>query len=86
MLYKHPAVANVAVVALADEKWGEVPVAFVELKDDAQVSEEELDQYCRERLAGFKRPKYYVFGELAKTATGKIQKFELRKQAEALFS
>ncbi|WP_311514862.1 acyl-CoA synthetase [Oligella urethralis] len=86
VLYKHPAVANVAVVALADEKWGEVPVAFVELKDDAQVSEEELDQYCRERLAGFKRPKYYVFGELAKTATGKIQKFELRKQAEALFS
>lgn len=85
VLYKHPGVANVAVVALVDEKWGEVPVAFVELKDDAVVSEEELDQYCRERLAGFKRPKHYVFGELAKTATGKIQKFELRKQAEALF-
>ncbi|XVN73853.1 Long-chain-fatty-acid--CoA ligase [Oligella sp. MSHR50489EDL] len=85
VLYKHPAVANVAVVALSDEKWGEVPVAFVELKDDGYVTEEELDQYCRERLAGFKRPKHYVFGELAKTATGKIQKFELRKQAEALF-
>ncbi|MDO5667541.1 MAG: acyl-CoA synthetase [Alcaligenaceae bacterium] len=86
VLYKYPGVANVAVVALVDEKWGEVPVAFVELKDDAVVTQEELDQYCRERLAGFKRPKYYVFGELAKTATGKIQKFELRKQAEELFS
>lgn len=85
VLYKYPGVANVAVVALNDEKWGEVPVAFVELKDDAFVTEEELDQYCRDHLAGFKRPKYYVFGELAKTATGKIQKFELRKQAEALF-
>ena len=85
VLYKYPGVANVAVVALNDEKWGEVPVAFVELKDDAFVTEEELDQYCRDHLAGFKRPKYYVLGELAKTATGKIQKFELRKQAEALF-
>lgn len=85
VLYKYPGVANVAVVALNDEKWGEVPVAFVELKDDAVVTEEELDEYCRERLAGFKRPKHYVLGELAKTATGKIQKFELRKQAEALF-
>lgn len=85
ILYKYPGVANVAVVALNDEKWGEVPVAFVELRDDATVTEEELDQYCRDKLAGFKRPKHYVFGELAKTATGKIQKFELRKQAEALF-
>ena len=64
VLYKYPGVANVAVVALNDEKWGEVPVAFVELKDDAFVTEEELDQYCRDHLAGFKRPKYYVFGEL----------------------
>lgn len=85
VLYKYPGVANVAVVALNDEKWGEVPVAFVELRDDAFVTEEELDHYCRDNLAGFKRPKHYVFGELAKTATGKIQKFELRKQAEALF-
>ncbi|NLA51139.1 MAG: acyl-CoA synthetase [Alcaligenaceae bacterium] len=85
VLYKYPGVANVAVVALNDDKWGEVPVAFVELQDDAVVTEEVLDQYCRDKLAGFKRPKYYVFGELAKTATGKIQKFELRKQAEALF-
>lgn len=85
VLYKYSGVANVAVVALNDDKWGEVPVAFVELQDDAVVTEEELDQYCRDKLAGFKRPKHYVFGELAKTATGKIQKFELRKQAEALF-
>jgi len=86
VLYKYPGVANVAVVALADEKWGEVPVAFVELQEGAVITEEELDQYCRAKLAGFKRPKHYVFGELAKTATGKIQKFELRKQAEALFT
>jgi fatty-acyl-CoA synthase len=84
-LYKYPGVANVAVVALSDEKWGEIPVAFVELDEGAAVTEEELDQYCRKHLAGFKRPKHYVLGELAKTATGKIQKFELRKQAEELF-
>ncbi len=78
-LHKHPAVSLAAVVAKADDKWGEVPCAFIELKDGADVSAEELDAFCREHLAGFKRPKKFVFGELPKTATGKIQKFELRK-------
>ena len=79
VLAKHPAVLLCAVVAMPDEKWGEVPCAFVEAKDGAEVTEEELIAYARERLAGFKTPKKVVFGELPKTATGKIQKFELRK-------
>ena len=85
VLYKFPGVANCAVVALNDEKWGEVPVAFIELKDDADVSEEEILEYCREHMARFKVPKKVVFGELQKTATGKIQKYELRRQAAELF-
>ena len=72
-------------MALNDEKWGEVPVAFIELKDDADVSEEEILEYCREHMARFKVPKKVVFGELQKTATGKIQKYELRRQAAELF-
>ncbi len=80
-LYRHPAVASAAVVARPDEKWGEVPCAFVELKADHEVSEEELIGFCREHLAGFKRPKKIIFGELPKTATGKIQKYVLRKRA-----
>ena len=75
----HPAVLLVAVVAKPDEKWGEVPCAFVELKDGAEVTEAELIAFTREHLAGFKCPKAVVFGELPKTSTGKIQKFELRK-------
>jgi fatty-acyl-CoA synthase len=77
-LYRHPAVAVAAVVAMPDPKWGEVPCAFVELKDGAQASAEEIIAHCRLFLAGFKLPKAVVFGELPKTATGKIQKFELR--------
>ena len=68
-----------AVVAMPDEKWGEVPCAFVELKADAKVSEEELINFCGEKMARFKRPKKVVFGELPKTATGKIQKNVLRE-------
>jgi fatty-acyl-CoA synthase len=83
-LYKHPAVAMVAVVAKSDEKWGETPCAFVELKPGKAATEEELIEYCRERLARFKCPRNVVFGELPKTSTGKVQKFELRKQAEAV--
>ena len=86
VLYKYPGVANCAVVALSDEKWGEIPVAFVELKEGAQIQEDELLEYCRENLARFKVPKKIIFGELQKTATGKIQKYELRKQAQALLS
>jgi fatty-acyl-CoA synthase len=81
-LYKHPAVAMVAVVAKSDEKWGETPCAFVELKPGRSATAEELIDYCRERLARFKCPRHVVFAELPKTSTGKIQKFELRKMAE----
>jgi fatty-acyl-CoA synthase len=84
VLYRHPAVAAAAVVAKPDEKWGEVPCAFVELRAGAQTSEAELIEFCRERMAGFKRPKRVVFGELPKTATGKIQKFLLKERAKSL--
>ena len=79
VLMRHPAVLLCAVVAKPDEKWGEVPCAFVELKDGATVDESDLIAFARERLAGFKTPKSVVFQELPKTSTGKIQKFELRK-------
>ncbi len=84
VLYRHPSVAMAAVVAKPDNKWGEVPCAFVELKTDQTVSEDDLIDFCRTQLAGFKRPKKVVFGELPKTATGKIQKFVLREQAKDL--
>lgn len=79
VLMRHPAVLLCAVVAKPDEKWGEVPCAFVEVKEDATVTEEDLIAFARERLAGFKTPKKVVFRELPKTSTGKIQKFELRQ-------
>jgi fatty-acyl-CoA synthase len=82
VLYKHPAVAMVAVVAKSDEKWGETPCAFVELKPGREATETELIEFCRERLARFKCPRNVVFCELPKTSTGKVQKFELRKLAE----
>jgi fatty-acyl-CoA synthase len=80
-LYKHPAVAVVAVVARPDEKWGETPCAFVELKPGASATTEELIAFAKERLAGFKVPRHVVFAELPKTSTGKIQKHVLRSQA-----
>ena len=83
-LMHHPAVSLCAVVAKPDDKWGEVPCAFVELKEGASASAEELVAFARERLAGFKTPKHVIFTELPKTSTGKIQKFELRKLARAL--
>jgi fatty-acyl-CoA synthase len=79
-LYKHPSVAVAAVVARPDEKWGEVPCAFVELKPGASATEAELIAHCREHLAGFKTPKQVVFAELPRTSTGKIQKHVLRGQ------
>jgi len=82
VIYKHPAVAMVAVVAKSDEKWGETPCAFVELKPGRKATEDEIIDYCRERLARYKCPRNVVFAELPKTSTGKIQKFELRKMAE----
>ncbi|MEO1562050.1 MAG: AMP-binding protein [Pseudomonadota bacterium] len=78
VLHKHPAVALAAVVAKPDEKWGEVPCAFIELKDGTTATPEEIIAFTREHIAGFKCPKDVRFGELPKTATGKIQKFELR--------
>ena len=84
VLYQHPAVAEAAVVAKPDEKWGETPCAFVALKEEAKSSEEELIQFCRDNLAHFKCPKKIIFAELPKTSTGKIQKFILREQAKTL--
>jgi fatty-acyl-CoA synthase len=81
VLYRHPAVLAAAVVAKPDARWGETPCAFVELKADAQVKAEQIVAHCKQHLAGFKVPRAVVFGELPKTSTGKIQKFELRKQA-----
>jgi fatty-acyl-CoA synthase len=81
VLYRHPAVMAAAVVAKPDAKWGETPCAFVELKPGTQLTAEEVVAHCRRHLAGFKVPRAVVFGELPKTSTGKIQKFELRKRA-----
>jgi fatty-acyl-CoA synthase len=81
VLYRHPAVLAAAVVAKPDARWGETPCAFVELKAGAQVTPEDIVAHCKQHLAGFKVPRAVVFGELPKTSTGKIQKFELRKQA-----
>jgi fatty-acyl-CoA synthase len=79
-LYRPPAVLAAAVVAKPDPRWGETPCAFVELKSGASVTPEEIVRHCREHLAAFKVPRAVVFGELPKTSTGKIQKFELRKR------
>jgi len=85
IIAKHEAVSLVAVVAKPDEKWGETPCAFVELIDDNKnVTEEDIINFCKENMAGFKRPKHVIFGELPKTSTGKIQKFELRKKAKEI--
>ena len=81
VLYRHPAVMAAAVVAKPDPKWGETPCAFVELKPGAEVTAADIVAHCKLHLAGFKVPRAIVFGELPKTSTGKIQKFELRKQA-----
>ncbi len=83
-LYRHPAVAAVAVVARPDETWGETPCAFVELKAGAAAEEAELIAFCRDNMAHFKAPKTVVFGTLPRTSTGKIQKFLLREQARGL--
>lgn len=77
-LYRHPAVAAAAVVAMPDPKWGETPCAFIELKPGCSVTAEEIIAHCRSLLPGFKVPRAVRFGELPKTSTGKIQKFELR--------
>jgi fatty-acyl-CoA synthase len=82
-LYRHPAVSVAAVVAMPDAKWGEVPCAFIELKEGARVTADEIIAHCRTLLAGYKVPKTVFFGELPKTSTGKIQKFELRARVKS---
>jgi fatty-acyl-CoA synthase len=82
-LYKHPAVQAAAVVAKPDEKWGETPCAFIELKPNEAATEEEIIAWCRDRLARYKVPRHVVFGDLPKTSTGKIQKFVLRERAKS---
>lgn len=86
VLYRHDAVEAVAVVAMPHEKWGEVPCAFIELRQGAKPTADDIISFCRERLAGFKTPKAVVFETLPKTSTGKIQKFELRKRAKTMGS
>jgi fatty-acyl-CoA synthase len=81
-LFKHPAVQAAAVVAKPDEKWGETPCAFVELKPEHSATAEELIAWCRQHLASYKCPRHVVFTELPKTSTGKIQKFRLREMAK----
>jgi fatty-acyl-CoA synthase len=82
-LYKHPAVQAAAVVSKPDEKWGETPCAFVELKPNEAATEEEIIAWCRDQLARYKVPRHVVFGDLPKTSTGKIQKFVLRERAKS---
>jgi len=82
-LYKHPAIQAAAVVAMPDEKWGETPCAFVELKPDHSASAEDIIAWCRQNLASYKCPRTVIFTELPKTSTGKIQKFQLREMARA---
>jgi fatty-acyl-CoA synthase len=83
VLHKHPAVLFAAVVAKPDSKWGEVPCAFIELKDNANATEAEIIAFCRAQMPGFKTPKAVVFGPIPKTSTGKIQKFMLRNQVDS---
>ncbi len=84
LLYRHPAVAVVAVVAMPHEKWGETPCAFIELEAGQEAAGETLRDWCRGKLAGFKIPGRFVFTDIPRTSTGKIQKFALREQAKAL--
>jgi 3-(methylthio)propionyl---CoA ligase len=83
VLHKHPAVLFAAVVAKPDAKWGEVPCAFIELKDNASATEAEIIAFCRAQMPGFKTPKAVVFGPIPKTSTGKIQKFMLRDEVKS---
>mgnify|MGYP006280033581 CR=1 FL=1 len=85
VLFKHPKVNAAAVVAAPDDKWGETPCAFVELREGAEATAEELIEWTRARLARFKCPRHIVFGELPKTSTGKIRKYVLRERAREMW-
>ncbi|MBR9981973.1 MAG: acyl-CoA synthetase, partial [Desulfatitalea sp.] len=80
VIYRHPDVMEVAVIPIPDEKWGEVPKAFVKVKPGTNPTAEDIISFCKENLARFKAPKSVEFGELPKTATGKVQKFKLREK------
>ncbi|KZL04068.1 MULTISPECIES: acyl-CoA synthetase [unclassified Pseudovibrio] len=84
VLYKHPEISSAAVVARPDDKWGETPCAFVELKENSSVTEDDIVTYCKQHLASFKSPRTVVFTDLPKTSTGKIQKFVLREEAKKI--
>ena len=86
ILFGHPKILEAAVVAKSDEKWGEHPCAFISLKDGESLTKEDITDFCRERMAGFKVPKTVIFQELEKTSTGKVQKFRLREIAEKYLS
>ena len=81
VLYKHPAVEAAAVVAMPDQKWGETPCAFVQFKESCEATDEELSQWCRDNMASFKIPRKFIFDDIPKTSTGKVQKFILRELA-----
>ena len=84
ILYKIPAIQSCAVVAAPDDKWGEVPVAFIEIYEGSTLQRDTVVEHCKQHLAGFKVPKYIIFAEIPKTSTGKVQKFELRQAAKSL--
>ncbi len=84
VLYRHPAVSHAAVVAKPDDKWGETPCAFIELKPGTTATAEEIVTFCRSNLASYKCPRHVVFGEIPKTSTGKIQKYKLRESAKSV--
>ncbi|WP_201584399.1 AMP-binding protein [Psychrobacter sp. HII-4] len=84
VLYKLPAVQSCAVVAAPHDKWGEVPVAFIEIHEGSTLQRDTVMAHCKQHLAGFKVPKYIIFAEIPKTSTGKVQKFELRQAAKSL--
>ena len=86
ILLKNPSINSAAVVAMADEKWGESPCAFIEVKSNLTLTSDEAFNWCKERLASFKVPKFFIFEEIPRTSTGKIQKYLLRKRAEAIYS
>ena len=86
ILYRHPDVLEAAVVAMPDIKWGESPCAFVHLRANAHIEQEEIVEYCRQHLAHFKIPQTVIFGPLPKTSTGKIQKFLLRDRTGKVVS
>ena len=84
ILYKMPEIVSCAVVAAPHDKWGEVPVAFIEIVDGCSLEREQVLEHCRQHLSGFKIPKHIIFAETPKTSTGKVQKFELRQAAKSL--